>query len=235
MYRCGIMRLASDKFVVHSRVPLAWCVYNDGGGFEAQLISSCHFSHRSNEIIQRLMRLQNKWKRREASFRFTYSRFFQGPSLSFRDCANNGSSYRFISPTINLRGRSLFLYLCKDVQLLRLENGWHDDSKIYWVRSRDHCFWWRHFTTLTFLVEWICYRLLKKDRKSHLFCLFVCWRGSVVCFLLFCLTTPIHTFWSRMRNGRLVKVDRKWGERWSKKLLKPLPNGCADMRMWKSR
>jgi len=217
--RFGIMRLASDKFVVHSKVPWSRPVYSDTGGFEAQFISSCHFSHRSNEIIQRLMRPQNKWKRREASFRFTHSRFFQGPSLSFRDCANNGSSYRLISPTSNLTGRSLFLYLCKDVQLLKPENGWdYDvDSKIYWVRSRDYCFWWRHFTTPTFLVGWLCYRLPKKGLRSHLFCLFV---GGAASFVSFFLTTPVYTFWRRMRNGRLVKVDRKWGARWSKKLLK---------------
>ena len=161
--RCGIKRLACDKFVVHNMCTLM----TRGGGFEAQFSSSCHFSHRSNEIIQRLMRLQNKWKRRKASFRFTHSRLFQGPSLSFRDCANNGSSYRLISPTNNLTGRSLFVYLCKDVHLLRPENGWGDDSKICLVRSRDLCFWWRHCATIFLLGD--CYRMLKKDHKSHLF------------------------------------------------------------------
>jgi hypothetical protein len=180
---CGIMRLASDKFVVHSMVPLSWRVYNDTEGVRGPV----HFQLSLQPQIKRNYSASNETKKtNEKGGRRRSGSPTRGSSKdrpSHLGTANNGSSYRLISPTSNLTGRSLFLYLCKDVQLLRPENGWDGDSKIYWARSRDHRFWWHHFTTLTFLVGWICYRLLK-DRKSYLFCLFVCWRSSVVCFLL---------------------------------------------------
>ena len=52
---------------------------------------------------------------------------------------------------------------------------------------------------------------LRKTVKTIYFvCLFVGGAASFVsCFFL---TTPGHTFWRRMRNGRMVKMDRKWKE-----------------------